>query len=821
MNRSVLLVFAFLLTATFALAAESWKVSDAGSGESAIVSRIAGDNPQVGETVSISFEIPGLGEKAVRAKGTIAQVGRDSFTVRIDPASRSGKIAVGDVVERIGKPKSMPAATTAPSSTPPASPTQESPAAAIEDKPLSELIPPRRQEFVPRTEAQLLATRDAGGGVDFGKAAARVLTLFEENFVRETRIDDLFSRRLLRTYLDWLDPSHLYFVQADINRFTRQYETTLDDDLKKDDISAAFAIFSAYEERVAQTRRIAARILWEERFTFSGDEWIELNRTALPWPKDEIEQAGQWKRQIRSRLLQLILAKDELPTTDELAKMKLAVLEEYSRYFETVQRRGYDDVAGYFLKNVASSFSSDSDYYTPAEIQASQTAQRGAFTGIGAVLKINPAGYAQVDRLIAGGPAQRHGGIHAGDQILAVAQGEDGEWFGTASRELSDIVEQIRGKAGAKVRLQLLDSRETDESAKRVITIERGKVEIAANRPHAEIIDWPRPGEELRVGWITLPIILGDGSDQSLSSSADVRKLLQRLREQGAEGIALDLRRNTGGQLGESMSVAGLFLEKGPLCLSKMRRGEPQSFSANDDADPLWDGPLVVVTGPNTAGGAEMIAGAIQDQSRGPVVGAKSTFGRSAGARFFPVAEDGSAAAGYARISIEAYYRLTGQPYQLRAVVPDVVLPHQQDELKIGERHAANPLKLDPVAAAPIKPFANAPNLGTLRARSQSRLLESPAFRQIAGQNRQNREILAANRLSLNLEARLREKEQRREREQAKSAISGKTEPISAKSRFTLAGGEISESQPTEPPAPDPAKREALAILADVCGAAN
>ena len=85
---------------------QTWLVRQNRNDEIVTVGRVSGDHPRLGDEVAISFEIPGLGEKAVRAKGTITKVESDTFIVKIDPKTRTGTVTFGDTVEATGKTSS-------------------------------------------------------------------------------------------------------------------------------------------------------------------------------------------------------------------------------------------------------------------------------------------------------------------------------------------------------------------------------------------------------------------------------------------------------------------------------------------------------------------------------------------------------------------------------------------------------------------------------------------------------------------------------------------------------------------------------------------
>jgi carboxyl-terminal processing protease len=131
------------------------------------------------------------------------------------------------------------------------------------------------------------------------------------------------------------------------------------------------------------------------------------------------------------------------------------------------------------------------------------------------------------------------------------------------------------------------------------------------------------------VGVVELPSFYGGitGDSSAPSTSADVEELLLKLQALGAEGIVLDLRRNGGGLLSESVRLTGLFIEEGPVVQVRHLNGRVRTDS---DTDPrvVYTGPLVVLVSRNSASASEITAGALQALGRAVIVGDRTTHGK-------------------------------------------------------------------------------------------------------------------------------------------------------------------------------------------------
>src|SRR5947209_14315197 len=116
--------------------------------------------------------------------------------------------------------------------------------------------------------------------------ATSVGRLLEEGHYTHQPLNDEMSRKFLRTYLDLLDFSHLFFTQQDIDALDAKYGTSLDDDVLLGNLKPAFEIYDLYTKRVDDRVAKVKEFLKNPPTEFKGDATIELSRQKAPWPKD-------------------------------------------------------------------------------------------------------------------------------------------------------------------------------------------------------------------------------------------------------------------------------------------------------------------------------------------------------------------------------------------------------------------------------------------------------------------------------------------------------------------------------------------------------
>lgn len=285
-------------------------------------------------------------------------------------------------------------------------------------------------------------------------------------------------------------------------------------------------------------------------------------------------------------------------------------------------------------------------YMSPDDYQLYvQHHEEGAYVGVGVLLEPKD-GHLMVVRPLKDSPAQQ-AGIMAGDEIIAI-NGE--EVAGKADGEAAAL---IRGEEGTTVDLTVRRGDQTID-----YTLERKALEIPI--VYEEMLD--RQGH--KIGYIAL-------EEFSLDAGAKVQGALDRLVDQGAEAVILDLRNNGGGILDEAVNVSSVFIEDGTIVSVVGRDGDEQVYEARGDANETI--PLVVLVNEFTASASEIVAGAVKDDSRGEIVGVK-TFGKGVVQNLRPLSNGGAI-----KYTSGVYYTPTGTNINDIGIEPDVNVADNPD----------------------------------------------------------------------------------------------------------------------------------------------
>ena len=587
--------------------------------------------------------------------------------------------------------------------------------------------------------------------VDSRQVAITVAKLLEQAHFTRQKLDSSMSRKVLDTYLESLDYTKLFFTQEDIDKIHQKYDGTLDQDLIVGNVQPARDIYGIFKERV-ESRAGKIRKLVNENFSFKSTRTVALDRRKEPWPANEQDADNLWRDRIEGELLQEKLNKFAIDPGPK------AVSKRYDQLVKNLEERDDNDVLQLFLNAVAQTYDPHSEYLGKGDLESFEINMRLSLTGIGAELRLED-GYAKIERLIPGGPAQMSGKVSVGDRIAAVGQGKD-NFVDVVDMKLEKVVELIRGKKGSTVRLQIIPSDTSDPSKRKVVELVRDNVKLTEQEAKAELIDRTLPdGTSQKLGWITLPSFYQDmeRSRTGKSTSRDVAALIKRLEQEGIQGLVIDLRRNGGGSLDEAIKMTGLFITQGPVVQVKESGGDIEVLK---DRDPsvAYGGPLIILVNKLSASASEIFAAALQDYGRAVIVGDSSTFGKGTVqtllelGRFIPLLGGSSNDAGALKLTVQKFYRVAGGSTQLHGVSSDVVLPSLSDNSEIGESALERPLPYDEVEPAAIDVANNHKQLfvDDLKKRSSNRIAQDQSFQDILTDAKELKDRLKSNRLSLN-----------------------------------------------------------------------
>jgi carboxyl-terminal processing protease len=243
-----------------------------------------------------------------------------------------------------------------------------------------------------------------------------------------------------------------------------------------------------------------------------------------------------------------------------------------------------------------------SDYFSPESLAGFNQEIEGRFSGIGLSVVSVKKGL-RVVKVFHGSPAEA-GGIEAGDTIVSV-EGESIAGLGS-----TEATNKIKGEEGTQVTVGVLDAKTGKKTEK---TLTRAEVEL----PNLSSRVFTTDGK--KIGYVRLFSFSSEASKQLANG-------LEKVKEEGAEGIVLDLRENPGGLLEEAVMSASLFLPEGEVVVTTKSRTKGDSTKKTGGGK-IVDVPFDVLVDRNTASSAEILTAALNEDGNATVVGTR-TYGK-------------------------------------------------------------------------------------------------------------------------------------------------------------------------------------------------
>lgn len=553
-------------------------------------------------------------------------------------------------------------------------------------------------------------------------------------------IDDSFSSEVYKDYLEAIDPLKRFFYKEDIEEFAA-YEDQIDNQIRDKDLSFFTLTHERLQSRMKEVREIYKEIL-AEPFDFSEEENINTNYEEIDYVSSRAELKERWRKQLKFSTLGSFYDKKQeqegisdnyameedqdgeiedpvrpdfnttpskdnnseeseepkqIKTDAELEKeareTTLTSMDEYFDFSEELERKDYFSV---YINAIVEEFDPHTFYFAPQDKDRFDIAMSGKLEGIGARLQ-KKSDNITIMEVISGGPAWMSDELSEGDIILKVKQEDEEDPVSIVGMRLEDAVNLIKGPKDSKVTLtvkkKVLGNIED-------ITITRDVVEI--EETYAKSAKVEKNGKTY--GLINLPKFYFNMENYNERNAAsDVEKEIVRLKQEGMEGLVLDLRNNGGGSLKTVVDIAGLFIEKGPVVQVKSKT-EGQEVLEDKDPAILWDGPLVILVNELSASASEILAAAMQDYKRAIIIGSKQTYGKGTVQNVIDlnqtVRSNEYGDLGALKLTTQKFYRVNGGSTQLEGVKSDVVVPDKYSFIDIGEKDYTNPLPWDQIKPA-------------------------------------------------------------------------------------------------------------------------
>ena len=521
----------------------------------------------------------------------------------------------------------------------------------------------------------------------------------------DVEIDDNFSEKVFDSFLENIDPYKRYLYQSDIDMLSK-YKYEIDDSFNQPNLEFFNLAYEILIQRIDEAKQISQEVL-SNPFDFQLEETFNFDIEELQYVNSKIDLVERWRKLMKVYLIEnyhdeikedeRTFKKDSTFRVRNYSEIEIETREVLNEtmadYFvimeEEFQRQHWFSI---YLNAFVSQYDPNTSYLDPEDRDRFNIDMSGNYAGIGAVLR-KKVDKIEITELISGGPAWRNNSLEKGDVILKVRQEDDSDPVSVVGYRLADAVKLIKGEKGTNV---FLTVKKVDGTVNE-ISIERDIVLLEETYIKSSLVE--KDGNNY--GIINIPKFYIDFENQDNRDAAkDLKIEINRLKDQGVQGLVIDLRNNGGGSLKTVVDMAGMFIESGPVVQVKYFDKEKQVLRDRDRSI-LWRGPLVILVNEGSASASEILAAAMQDYERAIIIGGNQTWGKGTVQNVFPlnrmVRGNTKGDLGALRYTTQKYYRVNGGSVQLEGVKSDINLPFRYKYLDFGEKDSENPLQWDEI----------------------------------------------------------------------------------------------------------------------------
>ncbi|MFT7051590.1 MAG: carboxyl-terminal processing protease [Psychroserpens sp.] len=543
-------------------------------------------------------------------------------------------------------------------------------------------------------------------------------------------VDDSLSTHVFDLFLNSLDEDKRLFTKSDVAQFEND-RFTLDDYINTGSCEFINNYTTILSARLEDTKRVISNIETED-FDYTGkDTLIFKPEATFKYFNNDEAIKSYWSKRLRYSILYTLVENDsvlehiqnDFKALESVLKPKV-IQKELCKLEELKNRLGSVDnfVRETFLNAYLHYQDPNSSFFNASEKEMFVNALSNDQLSFGIITSKNEDGDIIIVHITPGSAAFNNVNLEVNDVIKSLStnmktletycvSNEDVLAF-TSDQNHNTITFKIKKQNGTLQNIELTKT----------------KTKTEENTVFGYIIE-----DKSKVGYISIPSFYSDlESPNGLGLANDVAKELYKLQKENIAGLILDLRFNGGGSMKEAADLSGMFINKGPLSILRYSNGE--TYTINDmNRGALFTKPIVILVNNYSASASEFFAASMQDYNRAVVIGS-ATHGKASAQVIIPI--DANEALGFAKITVEKFYRVTGKSHQAQGVIPDIILPNLYDGFNTQEEFIAYALKNDSIAGIQNFPKLKKLPIEQLNKKSLSRVGNNSTFKTLKRLNK-------------------------------------------------------------------------------------
>lgn len=555
-------------------------------------------------------------------------------------------------------------------------------------------------------------------------------TIESKHFAPKT-LNDTTSKHIYKLFLKEMDADKDYFLKSDITNFNVD-EFKLDNYIENGNCQFIDKYISVLEHNI-KLNITKLEALKNIPLDYSGT--LTLQHTPekfYTFYKDETALNNGLKKRISYRIITKLLdensdietLKKNFNSLEKVAK-NIVIENEICLLNELLNKDGGINtfVKHAFLNAYVKVNDPNSSFFNSTQKLTYQNRLSKNQLSFGIITTKNDNGDIVVANIIPGSAAFENGKFEEDDIIQSISNGKSIFRIHCVSNE--DIILYLNKEEHKTLTFSIKKKNGTLQDIK----LTKSNIKVEDNAIRGYLIN-----DVSNYGYIKIPSFYTNfESPNGRGLTADIAKELYKLQKENIEGLILDLRFNGGGSMQEAIELSGMFIDRGPVAIIKSKNGE--NFTIKDHKrGSFYSKPIVILVNDYSASASELFAAAMQDYNRAIIVGSK-TYGKSSAQTILPLSiEDNSL--GFAKLTIQAFYRVTGESHQAVGVIPDIKLPSLYDNFNTAESNKPHALQ-NTTTNVSLKhvPFTKI-NTTIVANSSKTRILNDENFKKISEINK-------------------------------------------------------------------------------------
>jgi len=540
-------------------------------------------------------------------------------------------------------------------------------------------------------------------------------------------LNDSLSTSVFNLFVDKLDENKRLFTQVQIDDFKKVDYLQLDNYIQENNCEFISKYAVELNKSIANAKENLQQLKTEE-LDYSGELTLHFSpKEKHNYSKNLEKQKQYWQKRISYELIAnlteedsvLALVEEKLKTNgtelkNKLIDKQLCLLDETINQFGGLQKY----VENQFLTAFANYQDPHTTYLSRNDKISFEThiATNQATFGINTFK--NKTGEIEISHIVPGSSAFKNGELEEGDLIQNLKSNDDELVISCVSNK--EVVNFLNNEKHNKTSFEV----KKKNGPIKIVSLYKTLIKVEENSTRGYILN----DNKQKIGYLSIPGFYTDlESPNGLGVANDVAKEIFKLQRENVSGLILDLRNNGGGSMKEAITLSGMFIDKGPISVTKTHKGFISTLR-----DPyrgkLFNKPLLILVNHFSASASELFAGTMQDYNRAIVVGS-TTFGKSTVQSIFPLSKENDL--GFSKITIQKFYRINGTTHQFSGVTPDIVLPDVFDGFKRSEKYLPYALSNDLVKTKMQPRLLPVIETANLIKNSKNRIDGSKPFQQV------------------------------------------------------------------------------------------